>query len=112
MKNYDNFNFEEFKKKTQNGYLAIATEEEWKGFIKYLAAYYRVPLESFTTPSYELLQNGLGVFWNETYAHTQAFTLDEVKLRANHPIKYTMEDFCHNSFVSSEDEVLKFIKEI
>lgn len=62
MKNYDNFNFEEFKEKTQNGHLAITTEEEWKEFIKYLAAYYGFPPESYTTPSYELLQNGLGIF--------------------------------------------------
>lgn len=112
MRNYDNFDFEEFKKKTQEGHLVITTVEEWKGFIKHLAAYFGHSPTAYATPSGGMLRDGLGVFWNETVDHVQVGPLDSLEIRVTHTIKYTMEDFCSKSFVSTEDELFKFINEV
>ena len=112
MKNYDNFDFEEFKKKTQEGHLAITTVEEWKGFVRHLAVYSGYSPTSYATPSVGILRDGLGVFWNETGNHAQAYSLDSYEIRATHAIKYTMEDFCSKPFMSTEDELFKFISEV
>jgi|GEM_PF-2937945 len=112
MGNYDNFDFEEFKNKTQEGYLAITTVEEWKGFIKHLAADAGFSPDAYATPNNGILQDGLGVFWNEAICHAQIFPLEETMFHTEHTIKYTMKDFCLVPFTSSEKEVLRFISEV